>query len=134
MSLFLSASRLQDRENLPAVLSAPLDYDGEGAWSDAVNREVAPLGQEAEGREAIVAFFEGSPPWGKGWAALAPTYKTVIEISGNRAEFAFECVYVPDTGNLGGGTIATPFEKKPCGSSLGGTPCDPCASSVAGAN
>lgn len=97
MSLFLSASRLQDRENLLAVLSAPLDYDGEGARSDAVNRQVAPLGQDAEGWEAIMAFFEGSPPWDKGLPALAPTYKTVIEISGKRAEFEFECVYVPDT-------------------------------------
>lgn len=69
MSLFLSASRLQDLQNLLAVLSAPLDYDGEGAWLDAVNRQVAPL-FEADGAmsllpgadEEVVTRFHNADP------------------------------------------------------------------------
>lgn len=64
------------------------------------------LGQQAEGPAGIAELMVQLPPWGKGWAALAPTYKTTVDIQGNRAMFAFECVYVPDTGNLAGQSVA----------------------------
>lgn len=60
---------------------------------------------EASGRTAVADFFATSGPFVNGWAALAPSYKTQVEITGNSATYAFECVYVPDTGNLAGQTV-----------------------------
>lgn len=69
MSLHLSTSRLQNLEKLLAVLSAPLDYGGDEAWLDAVNRRVEAL-FEADGAmsllpgpgKEIVTRFHGADP------------------------------------------------------------------------
>lgn len=54
----------------------------------------------ATGPAAIADLIAGSPVYGM--ASLAPSYKTRFEIHGNTAEFAFECVLLPETGNLTG--------------------------------
>ncbi len=54
----------------------------------------------AEGPEAIADLIASSPVYGL--ASLAPSYKTRFEIHGNTAGFAFECVLVPEAGNLTG--------------------------------
>lgn len=74
-------------------------------WTDDATLQVGPT--SATGPAAIAAFFEASPPFVNGWAALAPTYKTRVTIHGNRAEFGFECVYVaePSDGVLAGNAV-----------------------------
>lgn len=72
-------------------------------WTDDATLRVGAT--VASGPASIAAFFESSPPFVNGWAALAPTYKTRVEIHGNRADYAFECVYVAETGNLAGQTV-----------------------------
>lgn len=72
-------------------------------WTDDATLRVGAT--FASGPASIAAFFESSPPFVNGWAALAPTYKTRVEIHGNRADYAFECVYVAETGNLAGQTV-----------------------------
>lgn len=72
-------------------------------FTDDATLQVGP--NSATGIDEVTAFFVASPPFVNGWAALAPTYKTQIEIHGNRASFAFECVYVPDVGDLGGQSV-----------------------------
>jgi len=64
------------------------------------------------GREAIVDFFESTPGWGR-TASLVPSYKTVIDIRGNRATIEFECVIftVGDADPL-----TVPFSSIPFGS------------------
>jgi len=57
------------------------------------------------GPDAIADAFATSGPFVNGWAALAPTYKTRVEINGGTAEFGFECVYVAESGNLGGQVV-----------------------------
>lgn len=54
----------------------------------------------ATGPAAIADLIAGSGVYGM--ASLAPSYKTQFEIHGNTAEFAFECVLLPETGNLTG--------------------------------
>lgn len=72
-------------------------------WTE--DATVNALGASVSGPNAIADFFEATAPFQNGWAALAPTYKTKVTIHGNRAEFAFECVYVPDTGLLAGQSV-----------------------------
>lgn len=72
-------------------------------WTE--NATLSAFGQTATGPTQIADFFATSGPFVNGWAALAPTYKTEVDIKGNTAEYAFECVYVPDTGNLAGQTV-----------------------------
>lgn len=98
------------RAAIDAVLSAfhgalnESDYDAIRAlWSE--DASLAALGQTATGPTEIADFFATSPPFVNGWAALAPTYNTRVEIHGNTATYGFECVYVPDTGNLAGQTV-----------------------------
>lgn len=74
-------------------------------WTDDATLQVGPT--SATGPADIAAFFEASPPFVNGWAALAPTYKSRVSIQGNRAEYAFECVYVsePADGVLTGNSV-----------------------------
>lgn len=74
-------------------------------WTNDATLQVGPT--SATGPAAITAFFEASPPFVNGWAALAPTYKSTVSIHGNRAEFGFECVYVvePSDGVLTGNSV-----------------------------
>lgn len=80
------------------------DYEAMFAlWAEEATATA--FGNTYEGPVAITDFFETSGPFVNGWAALAPSYRTRIEVRGNRATFAFECVYVPDTGNLTGQSV-----------------------------
>lgn len=86
-------------------------------WTDDATLQVGPT--SATGPQEIAEFFRSSPPFKNGWAALAPTYNTRIEVDGNRAEFGFECVYVaePPSGVLTGNPVtahlhATGFMRK----------------------
>lgn len=72
-------------------------------WTE--DATLSAFGQTASGPTEIADFFATSGPFVNGWAALAPTYETEVEIKGNTATYAFECVYVPDTGNLAGQTV-----------------------------
>lgn len=72
-------------------------------WTEDATLQVGP--NSATGPVAIAGFFESSPPFVNGWAALAPTYKTQVEIHGNRAEYGFECVYVEESSNLTGNEV-----------------------------
>lgn len=74
-------------------------------WTEDATLQVGPT--SATGPDAIAAFFQASPPFVNGWAALAPTYKTRVTIHGNRAEYGFECVYVaePSNGMLAGNSV-----------------------------
>lgn len=80
------------------------DYDAMLAlWTeDAV---LMSGGVTSVGPQEIADFIAEAPPFVNGWASLAPTYKTTIEVHGNTAEFAFECVFVAETGNLAGETV-----------------------------
>lgn len=80
------------------------DYQAiKAIWTE--NATLSAFGQTATGPTEIADFFATSGPFVNGWAALAPTYKTEVEIKGNTATYAFECVYVPDTGNLAGQAV-----------------------------
>lgn len=57
------------------------------------------------GRTAVADFLATSPAFVNGWASLTPSYKTEVDLSGKTATFAFECIFVPDTGNLAGQTV-----------------------------
>lgn len=72
-------------------------------WTE--DATLSAFGQTATGPTEIADFFATSGPFVNGWAALAPSYKTEVEITGNTATYAFECVYVPDTGNLAGQAV-----------------------------
>lgn len=98
------------RGAIDAVLSAfhgalnASDYDAiRSIFTE--DASLAALGQTATGPTEIADFFATSPPFVNGWAALAPTYNTRVEIHGNTATYGFECVYVPDTGNLAGQAV-----------------------------
>lgn len=93
-----------------AVLSAfhgalsASDYEAlKAIWTQ--DATLSAFGQTATGPTEIADFFATSGPFVNGWAALAPRYKTEVDITGNTATCAFECVYVPDTGSLAGQTV-----------------------------
>jgi len=50
-------------------------------------------GNVVEGRDKIVEFFTGDVNWGK-TANLTPSYKTIMDIHGNKATIKFECIIV----------------------------------------
>jgi len=64
------------------------------------------------GRDDIVDFFAGSPGFGH-TASLAPTYKSIYDVHGNTADYAFECVILAMPGL---DPLATPFSTIPFGS------------------
>lgn len=80
------------------------DYDAIFAlWAE--DATATAFGNTYVGNVAIADFFETSGPFVNGWAALAPGYKTQVTVRGNTATFAFECVYLPETGNLTGQAV-----------------------------
>lgn len=80
------------------------DYEAiKAIWTE--DATLSAFGQTATGPTGIADFFATSGPFVNGWAALAPTYKTEVEVHGNTATYAFECVYVPDAGNLAGQAV-----------------------------
>lgn len=80
------------------------DYDAiHSLWTSDATLAVGPT--TASGRDEIAEFFRTSGPFVNGWAALAPSYKSTVEIEGNTASFGFECVYLADSGNLTGQTV-----------------------------
>jgi hypothetical protein len=63
------------------------------------------------GRDDIVEFFTGNPSFGE-VASLAPTYKSVYDIHGDTADYAFECIILTTSGQ---DPLATTFSTVPFG-------------------
>lgn len=75
-------------------------------WTDDATLQAG--GSTFSGPSEIVEFIQSAAPFVNGWASLASTYKTQIEIHGHRADYAFECIEVEEveeTGNLVGNEV-----------------------------
>jgi ketosteroid isomerase-like protein len=73
-------------------------------WAE--DATVMAMGSTFNGRDEIVAFFSGSGLFVNGWASLAPAYKTHFDVHGGTADYRFECVYLVESANLTGQTVA----------------------------
>jgi len=90
-------AQVAELDQLAADFHGALSYGGNitnmmRLWADASS---ITLNSTAHmGKAAVQAFFQGSGYFLNNWVSLAPEYKTVITVHGNRAEITTQCVAI----------------------------------------
>ena len=90
-------AQVAELDQLAADFHGALSYGGNitnmmRLWADASS--ITLNGTAHMGKAAVQAFFQGSGYFLNNWVSLAPEYKTVITVHGNRAEITTQCVAI----------------------------------------
>ena len=91
------SAQVAELDQLAADFHGALSYGGNitnmmRLWAD--NSSITLNGTAHVGKAAVQAFFQGSGYFLNNWVSLAPEYKTVITVHGNRAEITTQCVAI----------------------------------------
>jgi hypothetical protein len=90
-------AEVAELDQLAADFHGALSYGGNitammSLWAD--NSSLTLNGTAHAGKAAVQAFFQGSGYFLNNWVSLAPEYKTVITVRGDRAEISTQCVAI----------------------------------------
>jgi hypothetical protein len=90
-------AEVAELDQLAADFHGALSYGGNitammSLWAD--NSSFALNGTSHVGKAAIQAAFQSSGYFLNNWVSLAPEYKTVITVRGDRAEISTQCVAI----------------------------------------
>ena len=93
----VQSAQVAELDQLAADFHGALSYGGNitnmmRLWADASS--ITLNGTAHVGKAAVQAFFQGSGYFLNNWVSLAPEYKTVITVHGNRAEITTQCVAI----------------------------------------
>jgi hypothetical protein len=97
LAKILQEADVAELDQLAADFHGALSYHGNitammNLWTD--NSSITLNGTAHIGKAAVQAFFQGSGYFLNNWVSLAPEYKTVITVHGNRATITTQCVAV----------------------------------------
>ena len=90
-------AEVAELDQLAADFHGALSYGGNitammSLWAD--NSSLTLNGTAHAGKAAVQAFFQSSGYFLNNWVSLAPEYKTVITVRGDRAEISTQCVAI----------------------------------------